>query len=839
LLKKIKYGLMLVCLLETLFSCKNNLPIDNNRYILWRNDFKGNQKVIDEELAQIIPFAQKENSKPLELPITPRVWWYNFGRNTFNPVKSERKLGELLNELEEDKTSKTFSARKIQKIEKKIERFQGNLQEQSGWLWRNIGERQVLISEANVAETALKMKKFLYDVGFRDADVTYNLDSSSTKKKLKVTYIIDEKTGYSVDTIQYISSDKIIDSLVQINKSKQLIVSGDLFDLRLVSAEKLRLEQLLKNNGYYNFNNKFITHGATNFENDESLFVNRKRGNLKIEIQNPDTKPTHERFTVEEVIFKAFDPNSNSTFIKPDTVFYNGVKFIRLDRNVHINIISPRIISKPGSIYRVSDIMETQRQVSLYNQFAFASSQVKPLSPGQLSLEYFAPLLEKYTFGISPGINNIYNDGSTFFGFGVPVSLTGRNLLKKLEIFEGSFRASYEGQPSPINTSNKSIRGSLELGLNLNLTLPTLWPFQGQLKQLNLKNPRTILGIGYNYSEPFWGKRLNFKLNTNHSIQFSKNAFLYLSVLDAHLINTIYFNNQPGQEFYNSLLNLQEQGNNLKITFDPQFVSSLNSNFVYNNQNPSKPLSSSKFFRLFIESGGTVLNFLDNKERINLIEKVFPLKQSENSIDSVRAYFRFVKLNADYRRSIGINAKSSYAYRINLGLANPYGNNRSMPYDKNFFIGGSNSVRAWAPRTLGTGSSKPDTTAAGNTIPQPGDILLESSIEYRVKVLRFAGDIQLAGFIDAGNVWKWHQTPAAAKFEKANFDFRRFYKEIAVGTGFGLRWDLSYFLFRFDWGIKVFDPSRDRGSRFVLDDFSLKRKQQYGLNWNFGIGYPF
>lgn len=830
---------MLVFLLGTLFSCKNNVPVDNNKYILWRNDFKGNQKVIDEELELIIPFSQKENSKPLELPITPRVWWYNFGRNTFNAPKNEKKLTGLQNSLTNLNNSQVKSARKVQKLEKKIERFQGNLEEQSGWLWRNIGEKQVLISEANIAETASKMKKFLNDAGFRDAEVRYNLDTTRKNKRLNVTYIIDEKIGYSIDTVQYFASDPVIDSLLRSNEKLQLITKGSLFDLRLVSAEKLRLEQLLKNNGYYNFNNKFITHGASNYENDEALFVQRKRGNLKFEIQNPEIKLAHERFTVEEVVFKAFDPNSGSTLAKPDTVFYNGVKFIRLDKNVPLNIISPRIISKPGGLYRISDIMETQRQISLYNQFAFASSQVKALSPGQLSLEYFAPLLEKYTFGISPGINNIYNDGSTFFGFGVPVSLTGRNLLKKLETFEGSLRASYEGQPSPINTSNKSIRGSLELGLNLNMTLPTLWPFQNKLGQLNLMNPRTIVGVGYNYSEPFWGKRLNFKLNTNHSIQFSKNAFLYLSVLDAHLINTIYFNNESGQEFYNSLLDLQQQGNNLKVTFDPQFVSSLNSNFVYNNQNPSKPLSSSRFFRLFLESGGTVLNFLENKEKLNLIERIFPLRQSENGIDSVRAYFRFVKLNADYRRSIGINSKSSYAYRFNLGLANPYGSNRSMPYDKNFFIGGSNSVRAWAPRTLGTGSSKPDTTAAGNTIPQPGDILLESSIEYRIKVLRFAGDIQLAGFIDAGNVWKWHQINTPNKQDQANFDFKRFYKEIAVGTGFGLRWDLSYFLFRFDWGIKVFDPSRAVGNRFVLDDFSLKRKQQYGLNWNFGIGYPF
>ena len=837
--KKLKYLFIVAFLLETLFSCKNNVPMDNNKYILWRNDFRGNQNVIDEELETIIPFSQKENSKPLGLPITPRVWWYNFGQNTFNAAQNESKLNDKVHVLEGLKADSESSVRKIQKLEKKIERIQENLQERNAWIWRNIGEKQVIVSRENVGETSAKIKKFLYDIGYRDALVTFRLDTLGLSRKVKVIYFIQENVGYTIDTVQYLSKDKVVDSLITATKNDALIKSGSLFDLRLVDLEKLRVEQMLKNNGFYNFNNKFITHGASNSEGREALFIERKRGNLKFEIMNPQGKDSHEQFFIEEVVFKAFDPNSNKSIQKPDTVFYNGIKFIRLDKSVPLNIISNRIISKPGQIYRIKDILETQRQVSLFNQFAFTSSQIRPLSPGQLSLEYFSPLLEKYSYGISPGINNIYNDGSTFFGFGVPVSLTARNKLKKLETFEAAIRASYEGQPSPINSENKPIRGSLELGLNLNLTLPTLWPFQNYLNDLNLKNPRTILGMGYNYSEPFWGKRLNFKLNTNHSIQLSKYALLYVSVLDAHLINTVYFNNESGQEFYNSLVELQQQGNNLKITFDPQFVSSINSNFVYNNQNPSKPLSSSKFFRLFVESGGTVLNFLNNKESIGLVENLFPLKQSENSIDTTRAYFRFLKVNADYRRSINITQKSSYAYKFNIGVTNPYGSNRSLPYDKNFFIGGSNSVRAWAPRTLGTGSSSPDTTAAGNTIPQPGDILLESSLEYRVKVFRFGGDIQLAAFLDAGNVWKWHQINSPAKIDKANFDLTRFYKEIAVGTGFGLRWDLSYFLFRFDWGIKVVDPSRPAGSRFVLDEFSLRRKQQYGLNWNFGIGYPF
>ncbi len=839
MINNLKFFLVVLFVGQILFSCKNNVSTDNNQYVLWKNVFKGNQKVLDEELRLIIPFSQKENSKPFELPITPRVWWYNFGLNNFSLIKNQRKLAKSFDILSTEKAKPNPSPRKIQKREKRIDRIQENATEGVGWFWRNIGEKEVLFSANIVEETAGKIKKYLYDIGYRDALVLFKIDTLALTNKVKVNYVIEEGIGYTIDSIQYVIKNEVIDSIMKANLSSTLIFTGNLFDTRKVEEEKIRIEQLLKNNGYYNFNNKYIIHGATNKEGDEALFKTEKKGILRFEILDPDNNK-HEQFTIEEVVFKAFDPNSSKNITKPDTIIFNDVKFIRIDKGIPLDLISERILTKPFTNYKLKDIMETQRQIGMFNQFAFTSTQIRTIGKNQLGVEYFAPLLEKYTFGISPGINNIYNDGTTFFGFGVPVSLIARNRFHKLETIEAAMRASYEGQPSPINSSSKpNIRGSLELGINLNITLPSNRFFGKSFNQLSLKNPRTILGLGYNYSEPFWGKRLNFRLNTNYSIQLNKNAFVYLSLLDANLINTSYSNNKSGRDFYNGLLELQQQGNNLKVTFDPQFVSSLNANYVLNNQNPSRPFSNSRFFRLFVESGGTVLNFLENKDRLGIIEKIFPLNQPENSQDSIRAYFRFLKINADFRRNVNITQKSSYAYRVNLGVTNPYGANRSLPFDKNFFIGGSNSMRAWAPRTLGTGSSPSDTTLSGNTIPQPGDILFETSLEYRLKVIRFAGDIQIAGFIDAGNIWKWHPNPAPNKIDKANFDLNRFYKEIAVGTGFGIRWDLSYFLFRFDWGIKVVDPSRIVGQRFVLDEFTLRRNQIYGLNWNFGIGYPF
>lgn len=819
----------------TLFSCKNNIPPPQNKLLLWKNEFKGNDKVYKEELELIIPFAQRENSKPLNLPLTPRVWWYNFGQNTYDSLKFERKKVRQETRLADLKEDPGYSLKKAGRIERKIDRYRNSLENKIAWFYSNVGEKQVYISEEEVEETAGRLQKYLFDRGYRDARVSGAVYETRRQGRYNVRYTLEENELYTMDTIRYVVRDPEIDSLLNADRKNRTLKPGDPLHHQNVEAEKLRIEQLLKNNGYYAFNNRYITYGVTNYEESEALFRERKSGNLKIEILNPE-EGKHLRYYLSEVSFKTFDPNNRNTSGAPDTTNIRGVDFIRLDNSVPLGLIRNRIFTKPGDLFSTAAIYETQRQVSLFNQFSFASSQLKVTDSARLALEYFAPVQERFTFGISPGINNIYTDGNSFFGFGIPVSLSMRNVLRRLEVVELGVRGSYEGQPTPIRTTERAIRGSLELGGNLNITLPVMLPFHPKGEKINLKNPRTTFGLGYNYSEPFWGTRTNFKLTAGNSLQLSKNAILYFNFLDAYLINTSYANNPSGREFYRTLDSLQRIGNNLKVTFDPQFVSSINTNYVFNNQDPSKPFSSSSFFRLFVESAGTVLNFLKDKERMGWVEDLFPMSSGP---DSVRAYFRFIKINADFRRSINLTPKSSYAFRVNVGVANPYGKNRAIPYDKSFFAGGSNSIRAWAPRSLGTGSSASDTTAVGNTIPQPGDILLEGSLEYRRSIIRFAGNIQMAVFLDAGNVWKWHQINIPERYNKSNFDFGRFYREIAVGTGFGVRWDLSFFLFRFDWGIKVIDPGRPEGDRYVLNRFSLRRNQPYGLNLNFGIGYPF
>jgi outer membrane protein assembly factor BamA len=180
----------------------------------------------------------------------------------------------------------------------------------------------------------------------------------------------------------------------------------------------------------------------------------------------------------------------------------------------------------------------------------------------------------------------------------------------------------------------------------------------------------------------------------------------------------------------------------------------------------------------------------------------------------------------------------SVAFRVNFGLAVPYGDNQVLPYEKYYFAGGSNSIRAWQPRRLGPGSYRPlneEGTAIDYSFEQQGELLLETSIEFRRNLLGF---IDGAIFIDAGNVWSLQSNDSR---ENASFSFSRFYKEIAVGTGIGMRFNFQFLIMRLDWGIKVYDPAKNEGDRFVFDkDFRTGQfaNQQLGV-LNIGIGYPF
>ncbi len=212
-----------------------------------------------------------------------------------------------------------------------------------------------------------------------------------------------------------------------------------------------------------------------------------------------------------------------------------------------------------------------------------------------------------------------------------------------------------------------------------------------------------------------------------------------------------------------------------------------------------------------VESGGTLQNWVDFQKLIS----------------PRLTYYKYLKFNGTYIEHLLIQPITKLAYQINLGLAYPYDEYKILPYDKYYFAGGGGSIRAWHPRTLGPGSYNPDLAKSTRQLKEHlGELLLQGNIELRQKLV---DPIEGALFIDAGNIWMVSKQDQPGE----KFQFSRFYREIAIGTGFGIRLDFNFFILRFDLGFKLYDPSKPLGKRLfpskMLKDFTL----------NIGLGYPF
>ena len=284
------------------------------------------------------------------------------------------------------------------------------------------------------------------------------------------------------------------------------------------------------------------------------------------------------------------------------------------------------------------------------------------------------------------------------------------------------------------------------------------------------------------------------------------------------------------------------------LSFRRSLSSSFSFAYTYNTNTPGQNRRAN-FLRTVLESGGTTLNFFSNQTIAHW---------SDTNVTGLQ-FYKFLRANVDYRHYIPLRTRTTLAFRINTGIAYGYGpNGGPVPYEKYFFAGGSNSIRAWLPRRLGPGSAFPYLTDPNvpaindkhqfvYQFEQPGNVLLEGSAELRGRLFHLGADVNGAVFVDAGNVWTLNDN---AKRPGTSFGFNTFIPQIAVGTGVGLRLDFSFFVIRFDGGVKVWDPARQYtdqvdgrlvDDRFILPQFSFKQlfNGPNPLVINFGIGYPF
>lgn len=728
-------------------------------------------------------------------------WTYDSTKHLENKQRYEAERRQLL-DIQENESLDKKQRKRLFKLNNNITSLEKRLE--YGNFFMRTGNPPVIYDSAKAEESSRQMAYFLLNNGFFDASTDFSVEKR--KNKATVTYLIVENEPYKIDSFYTRSDDKNIYEILLRNQRRTNIKVPGIYNQSAISQERQRVEDLLKENGYYTFSRSYIEYNVFKDTLEKSVIIEQV-------IRKPSFADIHQVYFLDSVYF-SIDPPSSEFVDEGIKTMFRDINFELYRDKYSEKIIASRIFLNKGDLYSRRDVIETQRQLANLDLFRFVNIAFDTLGNTLRPRIYTQPN-QKYQITNQMGASITEQIPGPFFSH----SLRNRNLFRGAEIFEFFFRAGLEGVVS--FTGEGGVFRSRELNTSASIIFPQfLFPVSSQsLQKFGRYNPNTRTLIGYNYvNRPeYIRESINGILGYSWNTRNLRQQYL-VNILDANFIRSNLSN-----EFRDLLEGLQNQGNNLINSFLPSYVSSVSGQVIINfNQYGAFQRNKASLWRLFLESGGTTLNFV-NREFIDA-----------RSL----AYFQFLKFQSDFRRFIPLSRRQTFAYRLNLGLARPYGiSDGILPYEKYFFAGGSTGIRAWQPRRLGPGSFTPPTFEDGTfdyRFEQPGDILLEGMFELRSKLY---GYFDGAFFIDLGNSWTFQEDLSRPG---ANFEFSRFWREIAVGTGLGLRMDFDFLVLRLDMGVKAVDPARPVGERFILGNFFSSFLGERGQTvFNIGIGYPF
>ena len=653
-----------------------------------------------------------------------------------------------------------------------------------------------------LASNKSQIERYYRENGFLKADIQSKIDTIG--QLVNVTFAIDEGEASYFTKQDSISVDNPIlaEHVSSYLKENSVIRPMGRLQLSLLKREKEQLSHHLRNEGYYYFSPDAV---GIRLNDVKDSTLQRISLYYKIpEFKNHFTIANYDRlYRIGLPEFSISDPYGNPAVHPP----LKGLKKL-------VNL-------KEDDLYSVDLFNQSLKNIYLTDQFKTVSIRFDTTRTRLFpKIELFQN--EKYNFSSELG-------GSVFRGIPGPFltnSFKVRRLFSSLDYFDFSTRLGYEAQSGFINTNDT--RNNLELNVSASINFPSLHLPKALVGKLgSYYGAKTSVGVGFDFINRPEYQRTNLNLFQRYTWQKSEYSFFTYSLINLNLLNTIYPETATSDAFKNYLEELKVKGNNLYRSFNPSFVSSISFQYVYRDLLPSNELKNGKIFQIGLESGGTTLNLLPS-HKFNFVTDFL------NSGQDIQ-FYRFLRFNLDYRKykMLGRNQKSQIAFKLLGGIAYAYGdeNDYQLPYEKNFFIGGPSSVRAWKPRRLGPGSY----ISSSNLVEQPGSILLESSVEYRFKLFPLFGQMNGAFFIDAGNVWNMTQGNTDPNTQ---FHLNDFYNQIAVGTGFGLRWDFDFFLLRLDLATKVINPANPVNQKWVLPQTSFEGGQN-PIEFNIGIGYPF
>ena len=691
----------------------------------------------------------------------------------------------------------------------------------SKWINRflkQIGEEPIVFDSTMVEETTTGLERFFVNKGYMNAQVSSEINK--TRKKAEVTYSIKTNEPYLINKYAEDIQDSLVNetlygvgsvvpgepSLLRV----PLVKEGMLFDRGVLDKERDRLTDLLRSRGYYAFEKDYISYIADTGLVDHGI-------NLTLELlpaaeilpSGTFIEAPHRKYYYDKVhIYLDYDPlkmNGHEDYRARDSVNLNGYTIYYQGKSPSIRpsvLISNSFVT-PGRLYsqlREEATYTAYSALQAFNNAMIHSEEFNRNDTAFITTRIFTMPAKKQS--ITYGVEGTNTAGD--FGVALSTNYTHRNLFKGSETFNFKLYGAYEA----ITVTSPY----LELGADASIRVPKfMFPFLSEPFKRKMR-ASTEFSLSYNYqTRPEFVRTLlsgglryiwegRGTTTSRHQFDLLDINYIYLPRIDSTYLaklHTIYFGHKN------------------------QFIVGMGYSYSYSTFDPANKNKNVQTLRLSVEAAGNALYALSR-----------PLGFKKNAEGSYLLfntdYAQFIKGDINYSKTVYIDKNNSIAWRVGGGVALPYGNSEGLPFEKRYYSGGSNSVRAWSVRELGPGSyQKNDSTDV--FYHQSGDIKLDLNIEYRT---RFFWKLEAAAFIDAGNIW----TIKNYEGQKGGlFKFNSFYRELAVGYGLGLRLDFDFFLVRADFGWKAYNPANRGKDRWTI----LHPNFTNNFAMHFAVGYPF
>jgi hypothetical protein len=704
--------------------------------------------------------------------------------------------------------------------------------------FKKIGTPPTVFDSSLYVSSLDGITQYLNSKGYYNAIVKDSLVYNKNKF-VSAKIIVKTNTPYKLLDCKINGADSALVATIKTNSMSSLLKRGMIFDSDVLEKERERITSFLKDEGYYFFNKSYIVYEADSTVGDKKVMLNllvKNSSNYNTDSGFVEERQ-HERCVVKEVnVFTNYEPTEALTdkeyFGKFSSYVYNGLNIKYLDRrNVSSELVDRAVQIKPNEFYDNSQVNTTYNNFSSLKMFRTINIQFNESGKDTVTNKhgnetvnfvnaknlvcniYLTPmLLQSYK------VEGELYLSSEIWGVAGNLGYSHLNLFKGGEQLNLNFNGSIDflkgnKQKDIINEVNKST----EYGISSSINIPRfLMPFNLQ-KRLKLLSPKTQFSGSYNFQSRTYYTRNLVNFGFGYSWMTKKKFIISYTPINLSII-----------KMYNDA-RLQDSLKDkplLAAAFSDHFISSGIFSVVYNNQQLNSQ-NSYYYSILNIELGGNIVSLFNPL-----------LKKKKNDADNSKSssiwdmpYAQFIGTDYTLVYNQRLDSKNRMAFRFQVGASFPYGNSTALPYEKYYYVGGANSMRGWQVRMLGPGSvsdSKFDSTMIKG-LRTLGDFKLEVNFEYRYKLFwSFEG----AMFLDAGNVWF---LPRDHMDSNATFMLDTFLSQIAADAGLGLRLNLGYLIMRFDVGMKMIDPAKPYGSRFLLNQMPTNDSFSYHI----GIGYPF